>query len=160
MTIEDLFVDDGILLGVDAKSKKQLFQVLSAQLVSTGALGACALNARDIALSVMERERLGSTGVGSGVAIPHARLEGLDKVMALFARLETPLDYDAVDDRPVDLVIMLVAPAHAGGDHLRALAQVSRLLRRTDMRQRLRAAPNPEAVLALLKEGRQTGEAA
>ena len=127
--------------------------------VACGAIGGAKLKARDVVFSVMERERLGSTGVGYGVAIPHARLEGLEEVRAVFARLETPLDYDAIDDRPVDLVVLLLAPADAGGDHLKALAQISRLLRREDMRARLRSAPTAESLHLLLTEDREANAA-
>ncbi len=127
--------------------------------VACGAIGDSKLKARDVVFSVMERERLGSTGVGYGVAIPHARLEGLDEVRAVFARLETPLDYDSIDDRPVDLVVLLLAPADAGGDHLKALAQISRLLRREDMRARLRSAPTAESLHLLLTEDRAANAA-
>jgi len=114
---------------------------------------------RDIVSAAMERERLGSTGVGAGVALPHARVEGIDKVHVVFARLETPLEYDSIDERPVDLVALLIAPIDAGGAHLRALATVSRRLRRQDMRQRLRAAPNAESLFTILTEQRQTNAA-
>ena len=127
--------------------------------VACGAIGDSNLKARDVVFSVMERERLGSTGVGYGVAIPHARLEGLSEVRAVFARLETPLDYDSIDDRPVDLVVLLLAPADAGGDHLKALAQISRLLRREDMRARLRSAPTAESLHLLLTEDRAANAA-
>lgn len=154
MNAESLFDAGCIAENLSVVSKKQLLQELSELAVSCGACGESPLKARDIVSAVMERERLGSTGVGSGVAIPHARIKGLKTVKAVFARLETPLEYDAIDDRPVDLVVMLLAPADAGGDHLKALAQVSRLLRRADMRERLRNAPDLGALHLLLTEGR------
>ena len=108
------------------------------------------LNARDIFDAVLQRERLGSTGVGQGVAIPHARLAGVKEVVGVFARLRTPVDFESIDGRPADLIFMLIAPDDAGAEHLKALARVSRLLRREDVRQRLRAAPDADAVHAVL----------
>jgi len=105
--------------------------------------------------AAIERERLGSTGVGNGVAVPHARIDGIDNVMTVFARLETPLDFNAVDDCPVDLVVFILAPKSTGSSHLRALAKVSRLLRSADTRHRLRAAPSAEAVFALISDDKR-----
>lgn len=100
--------------------------------------------------ALLEREQAGSTGVGHGVAVPHAPLSGLDRMRAVFVRLEQPVAFDAVDDRPVDLLFALFAPEQAGVDHLRALARVSRLLRQTDMREQLRQARTADALYALL----------
>ena len=99
-----------------------------------------------------ERERLGTTGVGQGIAIPHGRLADLEKIVGVFARLDTPIDYDAVDKQPVDLVFMLLAPEGAGADHLKALARVSRLLRNQAACEKLRAAKTAEALYAILTE--------
>ena len=107
---------------------------------------------RDIIAAAMERERLGSTGVGNGVALPHARIEGIDHVMAGFARLSDPMDFDSIDGRPVDLVAFLLAPADAAGAHLRALARVSRQLRREENRSRLRSAPDAMSVFTILSD--------
>ena len=100
--------------------------------------------------ALLEREAAGSTGVGQGVAVPHARLSGLTRLRAVFVRLEQPVEFDAVDDLPVDLLFALFAPPEASGEHLRALAQVSRLLRRSDVREQLRQARSPDAIHALL----------
>ena len=154
MDTESLFMPACVAAGLSVVSKKQLLQDMADMAVQCGALGQSKLKARDIVSAAMERERLGSTGVGSGVAIPHARIDGLKSVKAVFARLETPLDYEAIDDRPVDLVVLLLAPANASGDHLKALAQVSRLLRREEIRARLRTAPNAESLYMLLTEDR------
>ena len=108
------------------------------------------MEARVIFESVLQRERLGSTGVGQGVAIPHARLRGIRDVTGFFARLKSPVDFESIDGRPVDLVFMLLAPEDAGAEHLKALARVSRLMRREDVRERLRAAPDLTAMHALL----------
>jgi len=147
-----LFTQGCVAVGLSAVSKKQLLQELAQLAVTCGIDCAEKLHARDIVSAVMERERLGSTGVGYGVAIPHARMEGITKMQAVFARLESPLDYESVDERPVDLVVLLLAPINAGGDHLKALAQVSRMLRKEDMRTRLRNAPDAESLFVLLSE--------
>ena len=159
MITQTLFTPSCVAASLNAVSKKQLLQEMAEMAVSCGAISNQSIKPRDVVSAVMERERLGSTGVGSGVAIPHARLEGLDTVQAVFARLETPLEYDAVDDRPVDLVVLLLAPLDAGGDHLKALAQVSRLLRREETRTRLRAAPNAESIYMLLTDSREVDAA-
>jgi len=159
MNTEDLFALDCLITDLHAVSKKQLFQEMAEIAIKCGAVGAEAVKCRDIVSAVSERERLGSTGVGYGVAIPHAKLEGLSAVSAVFARLETPLDYESIDEQPVDLVVLLLAPANANRDHLKALAQVSRLLRREDVRDKLRTAPNKEALHVLLTEDRKASAA-
>lgn len=145
MALADLIPSDGVVLDLGASSRKQVLQSL-ADLAAreTG------LNARTIFDAVLQRERLGSTGVGQGVAIPHARLAGIPAVAGFFARLKTPIDFDSIDGRPADLVFLLLAPEDAGAEHLKALARVSRLLRREDIRQRLRAAPDADAIQAVL----------
>jgi len=137
---------------LNVSSKKQLFQEMARLLVKADTQCVTKLEPRDIVAAAMERERLGSTGVGSGVALPHARIDGIVGVHAAFARLEAPLEYDAIDERPVDLVAMLIAPSDAGGQHLRALAQISRRLRREDVRARLRSAPNDESLYTILMD--------
>jgi len=159
MSQDTLFHSDGMLCDIHVSSKKQLFQEMASRLLEAEALAGNNIACRDIVAAASERERLGSTGVGNGVALPHARIDGLDRVYAVFARLETPIDYDAIDERPVDLVTLLIAPTDAGGAHLRALAKVSRMLRREEMRQRLRAAPNAESLYTILIENR-TADAA
>lgn len=159
MTQETLFSADNVLFDLHVSSKKQLFQEMASKLLENPELSEVKIESRDIVAGAMERERLGTTGVGTGVALPHARIAGIDKVHVAFARLETPLDYDAVDERPVDLVAMLIAPENAGGAHLRALAKVSRRLRRQEMRQRLRSAPNAESLYTILTEERQASAA-
>lgn len=159
MTQDSLFNADGVLCDLHVSSKKQLFQEMATKLLESKVFKDSGIAIRDIVAAAMERERLGSTGVGTGVALPHARIEGIDKVYAIFARLETAIDYDAIDERPVDLVALLLAPSDAGGAHLRALAKVSRALRRQDMRQRLRAAPNGESLFTILTEERSSAAA-
>lgn len=126
-------------------SKKRLFQEL-AEL----AHAEYGLTATEVLDALQERESLGPTGVGQGVALPHARLHGLDKVVGMFIRLEKPLDFDAVDRQPVDLIFALLAPETSGVDHLKALALVSRTLRDGELRGKLRANDDPVALHAVL----------
>jgi len=152
MTLDAIFNADNVLCKLNVASQKQLFAEMAQALEESGALEGTGQTARDVVNAALERERLGSTGVGSGVAIPHARLEGLKRVKGVFATLETPLDYDSVDARPVDLIAMLVAPQDAGSEHLRALAQISRRLRRDDIRASLRVAPNAQSLFIELTD--------
>ena len=108
------------------------------------------INERTIFDALLERENLGTTGFGGGTALPHARLENLDKIYGFFAKLETPMSYDSVDNRPVDLVFMLLSPDSSGADHLTALAQISRLLKNENTCEKLRSTNNPEELYALL----------
>lgn len=128
-------------------SKKRLFQEL-------GELAAAAygIDASDVAGALQERETLGPTGVGQGIALPHARLSGLDSVLGMFVRLEKPLDFDAVDRQPVDLVFALLAPQDAGVEHLKALALVSRTMRDPALCTKLRANSDPTTLHTLLTE--------
>lgn len=147
MTLADILTVDDVVPGLKATGKKMALQKLCEQAAKeTG------LNARKVFDAVMERERLGSTGVGAGVAIPHARMEGLTQVKGWFARLDTPIEFDAIDDEPVDLIFLLLAPEQAGADHLKALARVSRLFRREDIRRRLRETHSAAAAYALLAD--------
>lgn len=152
MTDSALFSADTMICDLAVTSPKQLFREITQNLIAAHGLDAKGVVCRDIVSAATERERLGSTGVGNGVALPHARMEGMDRVVAAFARLADPLEFDAIDGRPVDLVCFLLAPADCGGAHLRALARVSRLLRRPETRQRLRSAPNAEALYAILAD--------
>ena len=146
MKLHDILVRDCVATDLKVTSKKQLIQEMAQLMVDCGCLTGENISARDIVAVAMERERLGSTGVGSGVALPHARLEGLNQIHLAFARLETPIDFEAIDERPVDLIVMILAPKSAGGDHLRALAMISRKLRKEDVRARLRSAPDRESL--------------
>lgn len=109
--------------------------------------------------ALLEREAAGSTGVGHGVAVPHARMNGVDRMRAVFVRLEQPVPFEAVDDQPVDLLFALFAPKGAGSEHLRALARVSRLLRQPDLREQLRQAKTAEAIHLLLVQEAQPSAA-
>jgi PTS system nitrogen regulatory IIA component len=115
---------------------------------------------RDIFDVLLQRERLGSTGLGQGVAIPHGKLRGLKRIVGLFARLAEPIDFDAVDGLPVDIVFLLLAPEGAGADHLKALARISRLLRDGTAVEKLRASRDAAALYALLTEGEASSHAA
>ena len=147
MDITDLLAPEAVIPSLRVHSKKQLLQELASR-----ASGLAGLPERRIFETLFERERLGSTGMGQGIAIPHGRLAGLPRIVGLFARLETPIAYDAIDDQPVDLVFLLLAPEDAGADHLKALARVSRLLRNPVTCEKLRAANKPEVLYALLTE--------
>jgi nitrogen PTS system EIIA component len=145
MQIADLLVPDSVFATIRAQGKKQLFQELSAR-----AVGAVHMPERRIFEIVSERERLGTTGVGQGIAIPHGRHDDIEKIVGLFARLDPPVEYGAVDNQPVDLVFMLLAPEIAGADHLKALARVSRLLRNQMVCNKLRTASDAEELYAIL----------
>ena len=147
MEIVDLLTPESVVPAMKATCKKQALQELSRR----GAT-ATGLDDRRIFDVLLERERLGTTGVGSGIAIPHGKLSELDRVRGVFARLEEPIDFDAVDDQPVDLLFLLLAPADAGADHLKALARISRLLRDRTTCEKLRGSQSKDALYALLTE--------
>lgn len=147
MQIADLLSPEGVVAALKVQGKKQLLQELSAR-----ASPLVRIPERRIYDTLTERERLGTTGVGQGIAIPHGRLANIDKIAGVFVRLETSIEYDAVDNQPVDLVFMLLAPEGAGADHLKALARVSRLLRNQAVCEKLRAAKSAEALYAILTE--------
>jgi PTS system nitrogen regulatory IIA component len=147
MEISDLLAPEAVSASLNAQSKKQLLQEMAER-----AAHITGVPERRIFETLIERERLGSTGMGQGIAIPHGRLPGLPKIVGLFARLETPIAYEAVDDQPVDLVFLLLAPEDAGADHLKALARVSRLLRNKQTCEKLRAATKREVLYSLLTE--------
>jgi len=143
--ITDILMSEGVIIDLRAGSKKQVLQALSRH-----AAAMTGLHERTIFETVLERERLGTTGVGDGVAIPHGRIAEIGKISALFARLKEPIDFDSVDGKPVDLLFLLLAPAQAGADHLKALSKISRFLRDRDNCEKLRGAKSEEAVYALL----------
>jgi nitrogen PTS system EIIA component len=147
MQIADLLSPEGVVPALKSKDKKHLLQLLADR-----ASPLVQIPGPRILETLTERERLGTTGVGQGIAIPHGRLPGIKKITGIFARLETPIEYEAVDNQPVDLVFMLLAPEGAGADHLKALARVSRLLRNQVVCEKLRKAGNAEALYAILTE--------
>jgi PTS system nitrogen regulatory IIA component len=147
MELEDLVSPEGVVAHLKVTSKKQTLQDLAARAAElTG------VSERTIYETLLERERLGSTGVGQGIAIPHGKLAQLTRLYGLFARLDTPVDFESVDDQPVDLVFLLLAPEGAGADHLKALARISRLLRNQSVVEKLRASDDPAALFAILTE--------
>ena len=147
MEISDLLTPDGIVPNLKVTGKKQALQELAAKAAE---LAGC--TDREIFEVLQERERLGTTGVGNGIAIPHGKLAGLDRLYALFARLDHGIDFDAIDDQPVDLIFLLLAPESAGAEHLKALASVSRMLRDRDICEKLRGSDERDALYALLIE--------
>ena len=147
MELSDLISSDSIVATLKVGSKKQALQELSQ--IAEDVTG---VSSRDIFGTVLQRERLGSTGVGQGIAIPHGKFDGIDKLFAIFARLETPISFDAMDDQPVDLIFMLLAPESAGADHLKALARISRTLRDPEVTKKLRASDTTAAIYAILTE--------
>lgn len=147
MTLEQLIGPEAVAPALRASSKKQLLHELA-----TRAAERLNLDARAVFEALMDRERLGPTAMGRGVAIPHARLPEVTKISGYFARLDKGVDFDAADDQPVDLVFLLLAPESAGADHLRALARVSRLLRDEGRCAKLRATTDASALYAILVE--------
>ena len=145
MDIGELLDPGAITLRVHASSKRQALTI-----VAEIAARHVDATAADIAAKLMARERLGSTGVGHGVAVPHARLKGLERMHGVFVTFDAPVEFGAVDEQPVDLIFALLAPADHPAEHLRALAKVSRALRQADLREQLRQAKSPDAVRALL----------
>ncbi|MDP6832299.1 MAG: PTS IIA-like nitrogen regulatory protein PtsN [Alphaproteobacteria bacterium] len=145
MEMVELLAQDGVVANLKASSKKQALQELSQQAASlTG------LHERMIFDVLLQREKLGTTGIGRGIAIPHGKMQELERLHGLFARLPKPIDFDAIDEQPVDLIFLLLAPESAGADHLKALARISRLLRDEAVCEKLRGADDPEALFALL----------
>ena len=145
MEINDLISSDVVVANLKATSKKQVLHNLARR-----ASKQTGVNERDIFDVLMERERLGSTGVGNGIAIPHGKLPGLERLHGLFALLEQPVDFQAIDEHPVDLIFLLLAPESAGADHLKALAKISRLLRNTGICDKLRGSETSDALYAIL----------
>jgi len=149
MEIADLITPRSVVPQLRAANKRQALQELARR-----ASAMTGIHERTIFDVLTERERLGSTGIGMGIGIPHGKLPGLDKLYGIFARLERPIPFDAIDDQPVDLIFLLLAPETAGADHLKALARVSRLLRDRKICDKLRGAEQPEALYALLTDSR------
>jgi PTS system nitrogen regulatory IIA component len=145
MPLTDLVAPKAIIPALKVNNKKQAMQELSAR-----AAGLTGQSERVIFDILMQREKLGSTGVGNGIAIPHGKLPNLGKLFGLFARLDRPIDFEALDGQPVDLIFLLLAPEGAGADHLKALARVARLLRDADVAHKLRQSRDAEALYAVL----------
>ena len=145
MDVDTLIEPGAILPDLRANSKKQVLQELAGKAAEiTG------LSEREIFETILGREKLGSTGVGNGIAIPHGKLAQLDHIVGLFARLSRPVDFDALDDQPVDIVFLLLAPQGSGADHLKALSKVARLLRNREIVDKIRDTRESHAIYALM----------
>lgn len=145
MTIASLISPSAVMANVPGNSRKQVFQVISERLATLSGL-----DERAILETLRQRERLGTTGVGQGIAIPHGRIAGLNRLVGLFAKLARPVDFEAMDGQPVDLMFVLLAPEDAGADHLQALARIARLFRGPTLAQKLRQADDEAALYAIL----------
>lgn len=147
MDLSDLIEVSAVMPALKANSKKQLLQLLAEKAASvTG------LPEREIFDTILQREKLGSTGVGNGIAIPHGKLPTIDRLIGVFARMETPVDFDALDDQPVDLVFLLLAPESAGADHLKALSRIARVLRDGNTVNKIRGTQDAEAIHTFLSQ--------
>jgi len=155
MDLSDLLSVEGVVPVLKVASKKQAIQELSER-----AAALTGLPEREIFDTLLQRERLGSTGVGHGVAIPHGKLVRLDRLIGLFARLDQPINFEALDEEPVDLVFVLLAPESAGADHLKALARIARVLRDPATAAKLRATGDASALYALLTQPTASSNAA
>jgi PTS system nitrogen regulatory IIA component len=145
MHLADLISPEAVIPSLRARTKKQLLQELAAR-----AARLTGLQERYVFDTLLQRERLGSTGLGEGIAIPHGKFAGLKRIVGIFARLAEPVEFDAVDGEPVDIVFLLLAPEGAGADHLKALARISRLLREGHSVDKLRASKDASALYAVL----------
>ena len=147
MDLGDLVTEKGVSPTLKATTQKQSLQELAGHAAQlTG------IPQREIFDTLLQRERLGSTGLGRGIAIPHVKFRSLNEIVCLFARLEDAIDFEAMDDEPVDLIFLLLAPEHASGDHLKALARISRLLREPEISAQLRASDDRDAILRVLTQ--------
>src|SRR4051794_14351322 len=145
MPLTDLVAPNAVIPALKVTSKKQAIHELAAKAAKlTGQ------NERTVFETLLQREKLGSTGIGNGIAIPHGKLANIDRLFGLFARLARPVDFEALDGQPVDLVFLLLAPEAAGADHLKALARVARLLRDAEVARKLRDSRDAEALYAVL----------
>jgi len=147
MDLCDLLAPDGIITPLKVTSKKHALQELA-----TIAAERTGLDSREIFNTLLQRERLGSTGIGEGIAIPHGKLAGLTQLFGLAARLDKPIDFEALDGQPVDILFLLLAPEGAGADHLKALARVARALREPGMLDRIRRTRDADALYAVLSQ--------
>lgn len=145
MPLNDLVAPQAVIPALKVNNKKQALQDIAERAAElTGR------PEREILEVLMQRERLGSTAIGNGIAIPHGKLAKLDRLFGLFARLDRPIDFEALDGQPVDLIFLLLAPENAGADHLKALARIARLLRDPDTIRLLRDSTDREALYAVL----------
>jgi len=147
MLLSDLLAPQAVVPALKVNSMKQALQELAGR-----AAAACGRNEREVLEVLMQRERLGSTGIGNGIAIPHGKLAKLERLCGAFARLDRPVDFEALDGQPVDLMFLLLAPEGAGADHLKALARIARLLRDGETTRKLRESRDAESLYAVLTE--------
>jgi PTS system nitrogen regulatory IIA component len=154
MDLVNIITVEAVIPHLKASSKKQALQELARK-----AAEIAGLEQREIFDVLLERERLGTTGVGGGIAIPHGKLANLDQLYGVFARADRAIEFDAIDDRPVDLIFLLLAPELAGADHLKALARVSRLLRDPETCDKLRGCDTKDAIFALLTQSASSNAA-
>ena len=154
MPLTDIVMPDAILPSLKATTKKQVLQDISER-----AARMTGLPARGIFDALLQRERLGSTGVGNGVAIPHGKLPDCTRIAGVFARLERPIDFEALDGAPVDLIFTLIAPEDAGADHLKALARIARAMREPSFVAKLRATRDAKVLYSMLTMGQASNAA-
>ncbi len=147
MSLNDLLTPDAVIASLRVNGKKQALQELSDRAAEVSGLPA-----REIFDSILQRERLGPTGVGDGVAIPHGKLAKCRRIFGVFARLERPIDFEALDGLPVDLIFLLIAPESAGADHLKALATIARKLRNPNLAAQLRATRDASAIYSMMTQ--------
>ena len=155
MELEHILSKDCVVPCAKVTSKRQLLQ-----LAADRAAEKTGLDAHLIFDTLVEREKCGSTGLGNGIAVPHGKMQGIDRVLGLFIRLDRAIDFDAVDEVPVDLVFVLLAPQGAGADHLKALSRIARTLREEGLVEQLRATREADKLYALLVEPQRTNNAA
>ena len=145
MALNDIVAMNAVIPALKVNGKKQAIQEIAARAATLSGL-----SERTIFETLLQREKLGSTGIGHGIAIPHGKLPQLDRLFGLFARLDRPIDFESLDGQPVDLIFLLLAPEGAGADHLKALARVARLLRNPDVANKLRESRDADALYAVL----------
>ena len=151
MTLLDIISLDSIIVGLESDSKEAIIE----ELVGCLQIGTALTDREKVLQAVLDREKIMSTGIGDGIAIPHGKLPNLDRLHGFFARLNQPIDFQAIDERPVDLIFVLLAPETAGADHLKALARISRLLRDQAVCEKLRGTDGAEALYAILIESEE-----
>jgi PTS system nitrogen regulatory IIA component len=154
MDLDDIITTDSVIPRLKASSKKQVLQELARK-----ASEISGLEEREVFDVLLERERLGTTGVGGGIAIPHGKLAALERLCGVFARADRAIDFDSIDDQPVDLIFLLLAPESGGADHLKALARVSKLLRDPGTCDKLRGCDTKDAIFALLTQSTSSNAA-
>lgn len=154
MQLSDLIASDGVSCDLRPNSKKQFLQQAAERLAEATGLGA-----KPVFETLLGREKLGSTGIGNGVAIPHGKMAGMDDICVMVFRLPKPIDFDSMDDEPADLFFVLLAPEGSGADHLKALARIARVMREPHMLDDLRIAPDARAIHGLLTEPRRADAA-